>query len=283
MNKIQLIWLLLVVVWISGCRQSSFTPNNGLSNNYGTPNQFAQGNPQSAELAQQIEQLRERVGRFDSDNHDLQTVIASLQQKLQVSNDMNLQLRGQLKETTARLEQAVTAQQQAEQQAQQANSSAAQFTQFNGATVRANNGLMSKLPDLTGQGVKARMDGDVIRIEIPTEQMFVSGTYQISSSANSNLSMIVSSIRRSFSHQIVGVEAHWDGTPIEPATISEHQLTATQALAVFNHLKQAGIPEQQMFTMALGSNRPRYQAGAGNPIQNRRVEIVIYPETYDGT
>ena len=283
MNKQRLIWLLLIPAILVGCRQSSFAPNNNFSGNYGAPNQFGQNNVQNAELAQQIEQLRERVGRFDSDNHDLQTVVASLQQKLQVANDMNLQLRGQLKETTGRLEQAVTAQQQAEQQAKQANTSAAQFTQFNGATIRANNGLMTKLPDLTGQGVQARMDGDVIRIEIPTEQLFVSGTYQISSSANSNLNMIVSSIRRSFSHQIVGIEAHWDGTPIEPATITEHQLTATQALAVFNHLKRAGVPQQQMFTMALGSNRPRYQAGSANPTQNRRVEIVIYPETYDGT
>jgi flagellar motor protein MotB len=283
MNNFHLIWILTIPIFLIGCRQPAYGPNNGLGGAYGAPNQFAQNDGQSAELARQIQELNQRIGSFDSDNHDLQTVVASLQQKLQISNDMNAQLRMQLKETADRLEQSMLAQQTAEQRANQVSSSAAQYTQFNGATVRAINGLMTKLPDLTNQGIQARMDGDVIRIEIPTEQLFVSGTYQISSSANANLSMIVSAIRRSFSHQIIGVEAHWDGTPIEPATITEHQLTATQALALFNHLQRSGIPQNQMFTMALGSNRPRYQAGSGNTAGNRRVEIVIYPETYDGS
>jgi flagellar motor protein MotB len=43
-----------------------------------------------------------------------------------------------------------------------------------------------------------------------------------------------------------------------------------------------GLPEKQLFTLAMGANRPRYGAGAAaNPAPNRRIEIVVYPETID--
>ena len=59
------------------------------------------------------------------------------------------------------------------------------------------------------------------------------------------------------------------------------QAAATQALAMFNNMVRLGLSPNQMFTMGMGSNRPRHAGGVqGNP--NRRVEIVIYPETFDG-
>ena len=44
--------------------------------------------------------------------------------------------------------------------------------------------------------------------------------------------LVAAAITRSFPRQIVGVEAHWDGTPVQPATTTHHQLTASQSLAV---------------------------------------------------
>ena len=83
----------------------------------------------------------------------------------------------------------------------------------------------------------------------------------------------------------MGIEAHWDNSPIQPATLSHHQVTATQALAVYDYLVRTGLPSKQLFTMSLGSNRPRYNSV--NPTTgispNRRIEIVIYPETYNGS
>ena len=156
--------------------------------------------------------------------------------------------------------------------------------QFASATIRANNSLMRRLNDINIPGGEARMDGDVIRIEFPSDRMFVSGSYQIAPSQRPVLSDIVSTVRRSFPRQIIGVEAHWDNTPLNPPGTTDHQLTATQSLAVFEELIRLGLPERQMFTMAMASNRPRHPAGSfGGVSPNRRIELVIYPESFDGS
>ena len=157
-------------------------------------------------------------------------------------------------------------------------------TQFaGGATIRANNSLMQRFSNINISGGQARMDGDVVRIEFPSDRMFVPGTYQIQPAQLPVLQGIASTIRQNFPKQIIGIEAHWDNTPLNPPTTTHHQLTATQSLAVFDNLMRLGLPNEQLFTMAMGSNRPRHAQGTTNGISpNRRIELVIYPETYDG-
>ena len=150
------------------------------------------------------------------------------------------------------------------------------------ATIRANNGLMQKLNSINIPGGDARMDGDIIRIEFPTDRLFTSGSYRIQTSQLPVLQNIASTIRESFPRQIVGIEAHWDGTPLNPPGTTDHQLTATQSLAVFDELVRLGLPARQLFTMAMASNRPRHQQRQVAGVSpNRRIELVIYPESYD--
>ena len=156
--------------------------------------------------------------------------------------------------------------------------------QFASATIRANNSLMRRLSEIRIPGGEARMDGDVIRIEFPSDRLFVPGTYQVTPAQRPLLSEVVATIRRSFPRQIIGVEAHWDNTPLNPPGTTDHQLTATQSLAVFEELMRLGLPRRQLFTMGMASNRPRHSAEkVGGVSPNRRVELVIYPETYDGS
>jgi flagellar motor protein MotB len=150
------------------------------------------------------------------------------------------------------------------------------------ATIRANNGLMQKLNSINIPGGDARMDGDIIRVEFPTDRLFTSGSYRVQSAQLPVLQNIASTIRESFPRQIVGIEAHWDGTPLNPPGTTDHQLTATQSLAVFDELVRLGLPSKQLFTMAMASNRPRHrQQSVGGVSPNRRIELVIYPESYD--
>lgn len=266
-----------------------------------------QGNPagfsnqqqfeQFANLSEQVRSLNGRIGRFDSDNQQLVTELASLKQKLQVANDYNYQLKQQLADSTSQMQQLqmakATAEQQLansqfqmQQQMQQVSSGGANGAnaQFANATLRANNSLMQKLPRIQIPGVQARMDGDVIRVEIPTDQLFNPGTYQVNAAHAHLLQNMANAISQNFPRQIIGIEAHWDGTQVQPATTTHHQLTASQSLAVFDYLTRLGLPGKQMFTMSMGSNRPRHprNAQAGGISPNRRVEIVIYPESYDG-
>ena len=259
--------------WQSGANQ------NGLATN--DPRQVPQ-------LQQQVQNLNQRLGQFDNLNSGMEAQVASLQQKLQVATDYNYQLRQQLADSAVQIQQLQLAKQQAEQKVASAENQIREVTaransgiqvpsQTTGApTIRANNSLMGKLPNLQIGGVHAKMDGDVIRVEIPSDPLFVQNTFRIQASHQNMLSQLGQAIRQHFPRQVVGVEAHWDNTPIQSAT--HHQLTATQALAVFDYLKQLGVPERQMFTMAMGSNRSKYQTASG---QDRRIDIVIYPETYE--
>lgn len=270
---------------------------------------------QGRQLASQLNSLNQRVVALDSDNQLLNTELASLKQKLQLANDYGQTLKQQLAESSRQIQQFGGQNQSTVQQlasAQQrirelegevrlasqnaaASSGPNRFASagFGGnsptqlpasATLRANNSLLQKINEINIPGGQARMDGDVVRIEFPSDKMFSPGSYQIQPAQLPALQGIVGTIRQSFPKQIVGIEAHWDGTPLNPATTTHHQLTATQALSVFDRLVAMGVPRTQLFTMAMGSNRPRYDQNVARGLSpNRRVELVIYPETFDGT
>jgi flagellar motor protein MotB len=262
----------------------------------------------ASSVANEVQGLNQKLGASDADNQLLNTEVASLQQKLQLANQYNQTLKEQLAGTSSQIQQAFLERENAtrqlaslQQQLAQANdalrlaqqsSSSSQFasssgntpSQLPGATLRANNSLLEKLSAIQIPGGQARMDGDVIRIEIPSDRLFVPGTYQILPAQMPLLQNLVGTVRESFPRQIVGIEAHWDNTPLSPPGTTDQQLTATQALAVFDQLIRLGLPKRQLFTMAMASNRPRHQPGVvGGISPNRRIELVIYPETIDGS
>lgn len=317
----KLLVLVFLFISLSGCQQSG---NNRLAGNslfdfskrpawLGGDSQLAKKDNRSG-LADDIDydsrNLNQRLGAFDDDNQLLNTEVAALQQRLDMSSRYNQQLKEQLAGTSSQmtqvfaereaaqqqlaslrlqLEQANQNLQMAQQQLQQptgrlASSGDNAPTQLPGAVLRANNSLLQKVSAIQIRGAQARMDGDVIRIEFPTDSTFIPGTYQIQPSQLPLLQSIASTIGQQFPRQIIGVEAHWDNSALNSAEITDHQLTATQSLVVFNELTRLGLPRNQMFTMAMASNRPRHPAGmAGGISPNRRIEIVIYPETFDGT
>jgi chemotaxis protein MotB len=255
-----------------------------------TPEEYAE----YSKLLAQVQQLNERLGGSDSDNQQLIAEIAGLKQKLQVASDYNQQIRQQLADNAAQFQQLQLEKQQVDSQLAQAAEQLQTNQQLasthgglspqliGGATVRANNSLLQKLSSIQIPGGQARMDGDVIRVEFPSDVLFQSGTYEVRGDQVNTVRNIATTVQQQFPQQIVGIEAHWDGTALNPPTVTHHQLTATQSLALFNQLVQFGLPANQLFTMAMGSNRPRYPNNLQNGISpNRRIEIVIYPERFD--
>lgn len=246
---------------------------------------------QKLELANQYnqtlkEQLADTSGRIQQTELEKQQAVAQAQeirQRLQqtVANNANSQgFSGQLQQASA------SAQSESgfDRFANRDSAGGRGQVQFASATIRANNSLMRRLSEINIPGGDARMDGDVIRIEFPSDRLFVPGTYQVTPSQRPLLSEVAATVRRSFPRQIIGVEAHWDNTPLNPPGTTDHQLTATQSLAVFEELIRLGLPRRQMFTMGMASNRPRHSQGtAGGVSPNRRIELVIYPESYDGS
>ncbi len=246
---------------------------------------------QKLELANQYnqtlkEQLADTSGRIQQTELEKQQALAQTEkfrQRLQDSAAINTNTNG-FSEQFSRA--SATGQPQADfdRFANRDSANGRGQVQFASATIRANNSLMRRLSEINIPGGDARMDGDVIRIEFPSDRLFVPGTYQVTPAQRPLLSEVVATVRRSFPRQIIGVEAHWDNTPLNPPGTTDHQLTATQSLAVFEELMRLGLPRRQLFTMAMASNRPRHSSGIQGGISpNRRIELVIYPETYDGS
>jgi flagellar motor protein MotB len=105
----------------------------------------------------------------------------------------------------------------------------------------------------------------------------------LQSQATATLDPIANQLRSVFPRQRIGIEGYSDTTPLYGGAVGNtHQLTAGQASAVLDLLtRRSGMSPQQLFTVAQGANSPRQsnQTAAGRAA-NRRIEFVIYPDTY---
>lgn len=147
-----------------------------------------------------------------------------------------------------------------------------------GATITANNNRGTLRP-IEIPGVDVRQDGDVIRISLAADQLFSPGTDRLLPSAELLLADTARSISQAYPRQLMGIEAFTDGAASGLTT--PHQLTAAQAQVVFNELTQRyRLPASQLHCVSHGANSPRNTAGTfAERARNRRVEVVIYPET----
>lgn len=232
------------------------------------------------QMVAQMQDLNARLRRFDADNTELHAEVARLQQQINVTDEEKALLKEQLADASRRLQSAEMARVETDRKLEALQAS---HSFRGGASISANNSLTGSLQLVEIGGLSVRQDGDVVRVELPSDGLFEPGTTQISQAGAAQLDQVAAAIRRHYPRQIVGVEAHLDSQSAVGQAYTAHQLTATQALAVVHQLVRAGgIPERQLFSMGLGANRPRFSNGdpAGQS-RNRRVDIVVYPESLD--
>jgi len=254
-------------------------------------NPFATGQKQAAAFPPgagqqpyeaQITDLNRRVGQFATNNNELTAQLAQSQQQVIVLRDQVTLLQRRLEDTAGQLRTSQTARQDAEKVTE---SMQASLQRRGGATITANSSVKQALSAVTIQGIEVRPDGDVIRIELPSDQIFRAGTAQLQPSATLVLDQVADAILRNYPRQRVGIEGHTDAPAVSagPAS-SAHQLTGVQSQAVMDQLMQRNrLPAAQLFSVAHGANHPRYTtASADARARNRRIEVVIYPETFDG-
>jgi chemotaxis protein MotB len=227
------------------------------------------------------QELNDRAKGLDQDNRDLQARMARSQQQYELLRQQNELLRRRLAETVDQLSQA---QGSAEQSAEQLRTLQASARRRGGAQITANNSLRSTLTAVTVQGLEVRQDGELVRIVMPTDQLFVPGTATLTAGAQSLIDQVADVLLRNYSNQIIGVEAHSDNSGLDGTLWrNSHQLTAAQAMAVFEQLSyRHRLLPQQLFVLGHGSNYPLVSNGTqAGQSRNRRVEVVIYPETVD--
>lgn len=228
----------------------------------------------------QISELQRRAQLVDDDNRQLQIQMAQTEQKAQVFKDEADLLRTQLADVSQQLASSRIAKETAESQVKGFQAT----TQLRGnATIRANTDLAKQAARLNLGGIPIEKDRDVVRVVIPADQVFQPGTAQIHAQAAQVLDPIAAQVRAVFPRQRIGIESYTDNAQIYGGSVAtSHQLTSAQALAVLDFLtRRSGVPGQQLFTVAQGSNNPRQsnETPAGR-VANRRIELVIYPDTF---
>jgi len=259
----------------AGCTQNPYLA--GGANNVWQPQP---GTPGINAVQAQVAELNRRVQLLDDNNRQLTTQLAQSEQQSQVYRDELKLVRQQLADTTAQYEAARIAAQEAQSQARSFQASA---QLRGGATIRANTNLNQLAGRLNLGNLTVQPDGEVVRVIVPSDHLFSPGTAQLLPQAAGILDPVAAQLRTVFPRQRIGVEGYTDnGQLYGGAAASPHQLTSAQTTAVLEQLtRRGGMPANQLFTVAHGANNPRSDnATPAGRAQNRRIELVIYPETF---
>jgi flagellar motor protein MotB len=238
----------------------------------------AQYQQQQSALQKQNELYQSRIDTLDRDNQQTKTLLAQSQQQTRLLEDRLTAVTEQLRSTTAQL-----AQVQGEKQDVDTKSKAltASLRRQAGVSITPNNSFLQTLPAIRYPEVHVRRDGDVIRIELPGNQLFDPGGARVRPAAMNMIADVAVEIRRTYPDQLLGIEGHTDSDAVTGGQYrTNHELSAARALAVYDVLvsSQRYRPEQ-LFVVGHGSNHPVVSNGTLEGKQrNRRVELVIYPD-----
>lgn len=281
----QLAIFAIVGVAALGCKQNPFAPTATGTGAAGTPgaNTSASATPATAAqqqaLASQMQDLSSRLSQLDNNNSDLHRQLAQAEQQRQAYQEQVALLQKQLGDMAGKVKETQMARQEADRQlvAIQASSK-----QRGSASITANNSARSSLATVNIPGLEVRQEGDVIRIEIPSDQVFAPGTAQMQQ-ASTLLDEVAGAIQRTYPRQRVVIEAHADGANGSAGSVNSHLLTANQVQAVFQQFVQRNrLPSRQLSMLSMGDNHPLASAGtAAGQAKNRRIEVVIYPDTFE--
>ncbi len=267
----------IAVCVFSGCNQNPYLAGPA---GYPAPTGAIAGaqtiNPNDSRLAE----LNRRVQLLDDNNRQLHTQLAQSEQKAQVYREELDLVRKQLADTSTQLETAQIAAKDAQSQVRGFQAS----TQMRGgATIQPNTNLSTQASRLNLGSIPVRQDADKIRIAIPSDQLFAPGTAQLIQQSAQILDPIAAQLRTLFPNQRIGIEGYTDSAAGNVGgAAANHQLASAQASAVLDLLTQrARMPVGQFFIVAQGAANPiQPNSSAAGRAANRRIELVIYPQTF---
>jgi chemotaxis protein MotB len=262
----------LALLPLAGCGSMAFSPNQQQAAVTLTPQQ-------QQTLAMQTQQFQQRSAQLDRDNQELQSMLAQTRQHSQLLEDQVRATQTQLRDMTDRM---ASLQMNNDQLRSSTTALAASVQTRSQAEIHANNTLVRNLTVSNLPGIKVRQDGDVVRIELPSDQLFNSGTAQLKYGSDAVLRSVAADLTQNYPQQMIGIEGHTDGGPISsPQYPTDQHLSVAQAMAVYDLLSRGGgLQQQQLFVVGHGANHPIVSnATEAGRSRNRRVEVVVYPET----
>ena len=227
-----------------------------------------QATTQLAQLQGNGTTANSQVDTLDRINQEKERQLAAARQDVQRMEIQLSQMRNQIKEKDAEL---------AEVRA--ARDRLVSSRPRGAASITPNSSTSLELIDIPG--IDARRDGDVVRIQLPAEQIFEPGTVKIRTTAQSTLNHAASKISQAYPFQRIGVEGHaTQATSADGPWRDNHHLSSAEAMAVYEYLtRHSSLRADHFHIVGHGANHPVYSNATDTGRRgNERVEIVIYPE-----
>ena len=267
--------VVLLAAACCGCSQ-----NGNLTNPQASWNQQYQ--QQMEQYTAQLREAERRANHLDLNNKDLNSQLAQSQQQLHRVAQENSLLKQRLDETASQLANTLTAKRDVDQRIEALEAS----TQLRGgASITANNSLSKNLPVVEIPDLQVRRDGDVVRIELPADRLFLPGSATLHQGAFPLIDQVAAAISRNYPQQIIVIEGHTDNSPpLGGPGSSNVQISVAQAMAVYQQLtSRYRLSASQLRVLGQGDGNPIVSnATAAGKARNRRVEIAIYPEKVGG-
>ena len=270
------------MVAVTGCARNPYATNPYQAQSGQAP--WTAQSAQASPMQSQMQDAQRRLAELDANNRDLHAQLAQVQQETAVYKDQLALVQKRLSDTASQLQEAQRTRQEFEQRAETLQAS---MRRRGGATITANNSVRQNLDVANLPGLDVRTEGDVVRIVVPADQLFLSGSASFTAASGPLLDRIAMAIGQNYPRQRIAIEGHTDAAPaagVAGQAASNHHLAASQAQGVFEQLTRRNrLPARQLFVVAHGDNHPRASnATPAGRAENRRIEIVIYPETYAG-
>ncbi len=239
------------------------------------------------QFSAQLAEVERRAKLLDDNNRQLTTQLAQSQQQMQLYKERADLMQRQLAEVNSQLQNSRVANVQSNQQlrglADRMQSMESSQQRRGSARLTANTSGVISATAMRDLGFAVEENDGVIRVRVPADQLFQTGTAQLSPSAGGILDRLAQVIANEYRRQRVSIEGHTDNGQLYGGTFTtNHQLAAAQSNAVMEYLtRRSQLPANQLFTLAHGDNYSLgdNQTPAGR-FANRRIEFVIYPETW---
>lgn len=222
--------------------------------------------PQASPGYAQQRDMQQRIAALDADNQQLQALVAQQQQQ------------------TSQMQAALQQSERARADARDQQGSGGSVARRGVSARSASHGAASHggaLPIARIQGAEVVPDGDLVRIRIESSQLFGPGRAELKPEVSATLDRVAQALKSDYSGRLVGIEGHTDADPITKSKWkNNHELSVARSVAVFEALKRRGVPESQLYVSGYGPNHPLAASSSKQTkSQNRRVEIVVYPES----
>ena len=233
---------------------------------------------QQAAMQKTLAMAQNRANASDRDNLELQTLLAESRKRTIILEDEAAAVREQLATTSAQLAKAMETKAETDKQVK---AMTVAMQRRGSVSISPNSSVRVSLPEIRLQGVDVRRDGDVVRIALPADRLFMPNSAQLRPDATTYLSQVAAEVQKKYPRQMIGVEGHTDLRPASMAGYrNAHELSVAWAVAVHNYLAtRTGLRPNQLVVTGHGSNFPLYSnASAGGAQRNRRVELVIHPD-----